>query len=141
MRFDVFSNNKNSKSEQAHNVDTNDEIDDIEIITESLFVLSSDDPFPNTVETLLNHDTIIGWEDLSIDAQNAVRLQYPTIESSTSESKYNNEVYTTDCVAILCNSSEGTGSSENKTPKQRKDSSPNASDIFIRLRGSLAYML
>ena len=81
----------------------NDEIDDIEIITESLFALSPDDPFPNTVGTILNHDTIIGWEDLSFDAQNAVRLKYPTIESCTLDKKLNNEVYTTDCVTILCN--------------------------------------
>ena len=81
--------------------DKNDEIDDLEIITESLFALLPDDPFPNTVGTILHHDTIIGWEDLSIDAQNAVRLQYPTIESSTSENKYNNEVYTTDCVTFM----------------------------------------
>jgi len=40
---------------------------------------------------------------LSIDAQNVVRLQYPTIESSTSENKYKNEVYSTGCVTILCN--------------------------------------
>jgi len=51
----------------------------------------------------LNHDTIFGWENLSFDAQNAVRLKYPTIESCTLDKKLNNEVYTTDCVTILCN--------------------------------------
>ena len=56
------------------NIDTTDEIDDLEIITESLFALSPDDPFPNTVGTLLNHNTIIGWEELSTEAQNAVGL-------------------------------------------------------------------
>ena len=46
------------------NVDTNDEIDDLLIITEGLFALSPEDLSENTVGTLLNHDSI-GWEKLS----------------------------------------------------------------------------
>ena len=83
------------------NLDTTAENDELIFITDHLLPQSPEDPSPTPVGTLLQHDTIIGWTKLSIEAQDAIKLKYPTIESSTSET-FNNEVHTTGCVTILC---------------------------------------
>ena len=84
------------------NLDTTDENMDLAIITNQLFSLSPEDPSPTRVGTLLQHDTIIGWAELSIEAQDAIRLKYPTIENSSCET-FTNEVHITGCLTILCN--------------------------------------